>query len=221
MSECCIITDADSGDILTSGRIIARKSVNPKFHDLDLVSTDGKWYFNAESDLFRIEYADDAPQIPFTKCDEYIWHKWMDWDSDEPYDLYRDYGLDELDDEVQALVMELNRWPGIETLGSCSGHGKGELWVDLQCTNLDSMDTILNVLRTPYHFPRMVDRFRISLSSEHLFAMEHSDIFKHPRGQLRLTLCTNDIGEPAYESAEMFARYLRELREIGYPRRNE
>lgn len=37
---------------------------------------------------------------------------------------YMDFEIEDLDGEVRELVLALNRLPGIQTTGSCCGHGK-------------------------------------------------------------------------------------------------
>lgn len=213
------IYDASSNKLLTRGHIVARKSHNPKWHDLEYISTDGKWFFNCRSPTFRIEQHDTPPEgideIVFSKQDDYQWRYWKNWDAPEPADIYRDFGMDELDPEVAPLVHELNLWPGIHTVGSCCGHEKGPLWVQFTASNLMSLSMILNAMRSPKVFPKLVGKFVTSMSPRYPQTLLYDQsIFDESFNQsVYIVLMTNYIGQRAYDDTKRLIRCLSELRE--------
>lgn len=226
LSDWAEITDNQTGEIVARGKIIAMKCCDNIHFDMDLISIDGKWFFNTKS-RFEAHYSNNYTPLEFTSADKYDWCKWIDSSQCEIHDLYRENGYDELDPEVEGLVHELNEWDGIETVVSCCGHGQGHLWVTFNVSNLHSLQTILNCLRTPEQAPELVGKFHIPLDDERVRygqngikltpGANHTGIF----GDVKMTdgtnsmmfmLATNDIGEKAYEAATNLANFLRKLR---------
>lgn len=211
------VYDKHTDELIARGPVVWHKTNNPAHTDLYYISFDGKWYLNIkENDTFyakRIGYTEDV--VIFDGPGKYEWKYWRDYKS-PLVDLYRDFSIDEIDEEVKELVTELNMWDGVQTVGSCCGHGKGELWIQINVEDVHSINLILNVLRTPKLFPKMLDRFQIPIGSHQHQCMCYNPISTildyHPC--LSLVLMTTDIGERAYESARLFARYLKEVREM-------
>lgn len=233
------VFDAETGELLSSGQVKGYKSNNPSHKNLVLISFDGKWYFNVRSPKFIVNKKEEGrPYIPFdeSKLPRYTWKKWQDHSGDVP-DLYREHGYDEIDPEVRPLVDELNMWEGIETVGSCCGHGKGNLWIQINVTDLTSLNTILNILRSPEVFPKMVGRFNLSIdpANESTLLFYNYNEKKEDTGEtvfmqstrphqgiisyynepiLYIVLMSKAIGEQAYIDAELFRRYLIEVRSM-------
>ena len=158
--------------------------------------------------------------MPFTKQDDYEWGYWRNWDTDSPFALYRDFDITEIDEEVKHLVHELNEWKGIRTVGSCCGHGHGPLWIQFYCHDSDSLDYILNILRSPKVFPNMLDTFYLSMESKYISTMLYHDCIFSPNhgpkeGGTYLVLMSTHTGEQAYKDAELYARYLAEVRVLN------
>jgi hypothetical protein len=152
------------------------------------------------------------PVVKFNGPGKYTWKYWRDYETDL-VDLYRDFCYDEIDPEVKPLCDELNKWNGIKTIGSCCGHGRSELWVQVDALNVHNLNAILNVLRSPKIFPKMIDRFRIPIDGTRAQCINCNSIIHSPSMVLSIVLMTTDKGEKAYESANLFARYLKEVRE--------
>ena len=213
-ADCYEIYDRETGELLGRGDVRGRKTNNPAHIDLSYISVDGKWYFNTKDDsAFLVKQVDRGlPDVPFDGPGKYVWKYWRDYLS-ELVDLYRDFSIDEVDEEVRDLVTELNKWDGIQTLGSCCGHDQYELWIQIDVVNTHNFNIILNVLRSPKIFPKMLDRFRIALDSDKPQCINCDKIIHDNPMNLSIVLMTTDIGKRAYESARMLARYLSVIRE--------
>ena len=201
-------------ELLGRGDVCGRKTNNPAHDDLSYISNDGKWYVNMKDDsAFLVKQVEKGlPPIPFNGPGKYVWKYWRDYLS-ELVDLYRDFSIEEVDEEVKELVTELNKWDGIQTIGSCCGHDKSELWIQVDATSTHNLNIILNVLRTPKVFPRMLDRFRIALDGDKSQCINCDKIIHGKPMNLSIVLMTTDVGERAYESARLLARYLNIIRE--------
>ena len=221
------VRDSSTGEVLSRGHNIRYKTNRPGNIHLRYVCTDDKWFFNMDSDKFiikQIEPMTEEDVIPFTREKEYEWGYWSDVSRDE--DIYRDWSIDELDEEVRPLVEELNKWDGVQTVGSCCGHGRGPLWVQINFQGVSNANIILNILRSPEVFPKMLDKFTIDISSKNHFSMQYYQCYRSGGWDnailgyidglrpLYLVLASTDVGEEAYKSAELFTRYLKQTREI-------
>ena len=221
------IADAQTGNIIARGHNIAYKTNGPKNDDMCYLSVDGKWFFNTESERFKIrkiENPDEMSIVEFTEQDNYKWLYWSDY-FDNSIEIYRDWSIDEVDEEVRSLVIELNKWEDVQTCGSCCGHGKQPLWVQMSVGNAGIFNVILNILRSPKVFPKMLNKFEIRFDTKFAFTLCYypemkSNEEKAPygyittNGVMQICLMTTDKGKTAYESAELFTRYLEMTRKI-------
>lgn len=213
------VLDKHTGTVLARGPIKAKKTDNPYHKDLLFVSSDQKWFFNTKSENFSVKQIKSGVknEVSFESMkDDYEWSYWRNWGEIVP-DIYREFGIDELDPEVVNLVTELNKWPGIETIGSCSGHDKAPLWVQFNATNCRTLNIILNVIRSPGVFPEMVDKFHLPICTEYGNTLQYyggssktENVFKGDA--LYLVLMTKAIGKDAYNAAETLAKLLSTLR---------
>jgi hypothetical protein len=228
-SEWYQVVDNKTGKVVARGPVVGYKSNNPGHRDIFFISVDGKWYFNCRCEEFEVTLIDPGQStVEFTNPDDYHWLHWQNWQEPLP-PLYRDFCIDEVDPEVKDLVIELNKWCGVETTGSCCGHGRGPLWIQLQGDNTRSLNCIFNVLRAPEIFPKLLDRFKFSIESKYIQCMNYyaghqtltalnnsTHMDKHSiisSPFLHLVLMTTTIGEEAYHDAQLLARYLAEIRE--------
>lgn len=226
ISDWAEIIDNQTREVVARGKIISAKNNDNTHFGLELISIDGKWFFNVKS-RFEAHFSNNYTPLEFTSADKYDWCKWSNSSECEIRDLYRENGYDELDPEVEGLVHELNEWDGVETAASCCGHGKGHLWVVFNTKSLRSLQIILNVLRAPEQVPELIGKFHIPLSDEVVICgsngakitpgANHVDVLGCPRmsdgsPSIILTLATNDIGEKAYEAATNLTNTLKKLR---------
>jgi len=58
---------------------------------------------------------------------------------------------DNMDPECMGLCDTLNRLPGIMTVGSCSGHGRGPFWISYYAHDMGALVPILRFVgEVPY-----------------------------------------------------------------------
>lgn len=212
------IRDATSSIVLARGPVVGPKTKSPKRSNLSYISVDGKWFFNTTSPKFKFfTCSREEGATPFSAEQDYEWAYWKERD-EKFVDIYRDFGLDELDPEVVELVNEMNEWEGITTQTSCSGHGKHHLWIQFNAKNLDILQSFINILRTPCMYPDIVDKFELCMRPSEAFTMTDGNIMKKERYEkcdyVTLTLMSRRIGDEAYADASRLTNILRESRQI-------
>ena len=181
--------------VIVRGKTPYNKDNDASYHrDMHLVSFDGKWYFNLDSERFSHRQIKGLPEVRFDEStiDQYEWCRWNE-KTPKLYDIYRENGYDELDEEIKDLVYEMNRWKGIVTYGSCSGHGTHQAWVSFHVYDVIAFDRMLRPLRTPRLFPKLKGKFRLSLGDDYMNGVCNSAINYSP--DLRIPHSTNDDGD--------------------------
>lgn len=161
-----------------------------------LLSIDNKYFFNPLSDKLTITKIDSGESIPFdvNSCDLNV----KRWDSVRANlltpDVYVDQDINECDEEIKGLVSALNKLSFIETTGSCSGHEKHRVYVDIKFSRMSEMVRLLKLLEK--HF---ANDFVLS-SNPHLKQYSNNDV--------AMTLYSVEKGEKAYKSANKLAKYI-------------
>lgn len=182
--EYLIIKDR-FGKILSSGRVIGNKK-NAGDKTFNHVSVDGLFYFNLESKDFVFEFKKD-----FVKTKQFDGSlDFTPWEDalDKPYqDIYKDKCFNIIDKEVSLLVKCLNKIHGLETFGSCSGHGVRNLYVDCVISDLNAIILLESVIMTYF----IKDFDLLFVSDRFLFD-----------GKVNLTLKSKNVGDLAYKAAE-------------------
>lgn len=189
------IIDKSSHKVITAGTIISNKPVK----DLIFISFDNIHYFNfhGTAKYQCTNILDNV--IPLKELPEnYKVIPWMQrWTIEFKYgdtltdDLLIDpstvdvYLEKELDPEVIPLVTALNKISGVETVTSCSGHGMLILRIDLYCTTIEAVKTLMSLIP---------DYMTIDIS----------DIAQR-ENTVQLKICSKGIGDSAYMQANMFA----------------
>lgn len=97
-----------------------------------------------------------------------------------------------LDPECVRLIGALNRVPGVRTLTCCSGHGKHELYVFVDCLDIQSLGELLQLTDPP-----AADWFMEVVWSTQV-------------GRPWFYLHTRETGAPAYEAAEVLSARIEE-----------
>ena len=165
--------------------------------EIYLVSIDNKHFFNLRNreieymlthntldPVMHNEELVKIPLIPFNQC--YV----------DPYQpMYIEYTKDELDPEVEPLVKALNNI-GIETIGSCSGHGIDKLWVSI---NIKSMDELIMFYKLFSADGKFKDSW-ILRTSAYLSQCDDNKVM--------LLLESRNKGQKAFKAAEMLSYYL-------------
>lgn len=116
--------------------------------------------------------------------------------------------------------MELNKWPQIETIGSCCGHGHSCPFVLFNVHNTRVLRYILKPLRDPNLNSAAYSKFRIVISDDARGKMkvpfrDLSDLDAMEDGVM-LTLSTYTKGAQAYKELQDYTESLIALREKIY-----
>lgn len=151
MSAWKKIIDKATGKIIASGEIVGEK-MTKKGESIYLFSFDGKHYFGNNSEKYRVDNNYDHITTPLIIPDNYSVILWKDYIVGMEFDILREYGLDEVDKEIEGLILTLNKFPGIITKSSCSGHGHQEPYITFLVENVKgiaSLSWILNRLSEP------------------------------------------------------------------------
>ena len=213
----CEIIDSNTYNIIAKGRVTDYKKFGGdkkrgKELKVDLISFDGKYYFHRKGNTrYYVTYKTAetiGTPIPYKEDETYRMKLWRDVEVTDAdwVDVYRDFDMSELDDEIKDLVDVLNTIDGIRTTGSCSGHGKGEAWVAMNISKYSAAWFILRLLQhNPTHF---YDRFEIDLGTPSVTVYEYNH-----RGDKDCPLCikTKAIGNEAYLAINDLTRYIKEL----------
>ena len=210
------VLDKESGKLLAKGLVIGMKLCNPSHSKMCCISFDRKWFFNVESERFIVNSISKQTTIDLDESllNNYLWKRWQDH-TGTIADIYRENDYSEIDPEVKPLCDELNKWKGVETVGSCCGHGQDSLWIQMMVDNINSINTILNIMRSPQAYPKMLGKFYISTDADKQSAMVNYIDFKkfYDSNYLYIVIMSKYKGEQAYKDAELLTRYLKDLRE--------
>lgn len=121
-----------TGTLVASGKCTSIKvnwNGDSTFDILPLISFDNKYHFIFKgNDNYKVVECDPCEEI-LAIPKHYKITLWRELYTNLNSDIYREYGEDELDKEVQYLVKQLNQIPDFITTGSCSGHNEKPLFV--------------------------------------------------------------------------------------------
>ena len=180
------IIDIKSNKVIASGRCISDKIEyrNMDVPFLPLISFDNKFFFRFNtSTKYKVDIVDDKLPFLLNIPDTYKICLWKYADKNLTADVYRDYGIDELDKEVEYLVKQLNKIPNISTSSSCCGHNRIPLWVLINFSDNTNLKLFEGMLKREFK-----DEFTFELDKE----CNLITIYK---------LKTNCIGKKAYKLA--------------------
>ena len=161
---------------------------------MDLVSCDEKHYFREESNKFIINKCSSRKTQINEIPTHYIIEKWKNVYHNNNADVYIENGLEDLDEEVKNLVYSLNKIDGIYTDGSCSGHNKESLWVNMHFCDFTSILFLTHLICSKFY-----NEFVITT---------HPTLNQNDKNTLLLRLQSIDIGDKAYENAQKLSKYI-------------
>ena len=128
------IIDNETKQIIIDNFIVNEKNYCSDTHDniipVELISFDNRYYF-LQSNKYTIEKSDTSDIVQLNIPTNYHIDLWSNPNKKWNAEIYREHDITELDEEVKNLVYSLNRISDLYTVGSCSGHNIGYLWVDL------------------------------------------------------------------------------------------
>lgn len=194
------IIDNKSNEILVAGKIVNLKEQIDSNIDVDfyLISFDDKHFFNEQGTKnYRIEPNEEKIIIEYKEVPSHyyvVMYKDVFTDKDASADVFIEYDIYELDEEVVHLVKSLNNICGLKTIGSCSGHNEMQLWITILFTNFSSIKFLTDILEKKFK-----DKFVLSTTCNHRNSNPESIVF---------TLISNEIGQLAYKDAEYLASYI-------------
>ena len=138
--------------------------------------------------------------------------------------IYREFDIDELDPEIEPLVTELNKWPHVETTGSCCGHGLGHAWVQMIVSDIVVLHRILKPMRSPAMVFNSIGRMQLVTSPlddedyrqtvpfrdrsglDDFFMMSNKEVGAF------IVIASTKVGEDAYLDVKAYTELLRQLR---------
>ena len=227
MGERVEIIEKDTSKVLARGNIISKKDTDGVNMDMKLISLDWKYYFNPFSENFVIRITDSSDDVEYAPSYRQKIVPWGSKKHEANVDIYRENDISELDEEVKDLVFEINKWPGVQTWQSCSGHDRTPLWVTCMFTKYNTLLFFITLM-TSYN-KGLLNKFKLDITSSSTFSgsdtmtgsKEFADMAaalyggsKTPiRNFLQITIATTEIGEKAYDAAKLFTNTLKELRE--------
>lgn len=193
-----IIRDIRTNKIVASGQIVGYKS-NTKFNNTELVSFDNHLFFRVKSDSYKLLILNEIIPTLIAIPENYNIQFWRDFRKVPNADVYKEFGIEELDPEVELLVTELNKIKGIRTTGSCSGHGKRKLYVDIIFSNMNSLKFLLDyICSNPNSFILKSDS---SLT-------QNGDL-----NEVLMKLETLKSGDVAYKAAKNLSNFIKLMRD--------
>lgn len=192
----CKIVNKNTGEILTSGKIINHKDIPIK-----CISFDNRYYFNTcEQTYYDFIYCKYCEEIPFD-YKKYI-NDIKKWSSSTAYKssfIFRENDIEELDEEIKNLVYTVNKL-NLRTSGSCSGHGIGCAWIEINFESFNQIRQILEILSTGQFYDK--------------FVLTSNNCYNNIKDTITLRLETKNIGEKAYKDINYLTLYLNELHNI-------
>lgn len=190
------ILDKKSNSIVASGKIVFQKEGTDEFKDQPLlVSLDNKYFYNINGTKhYYCIILDNEISLQQNIPSNYKIKRYR-WMKKPPYnaDIYRDFGIDELDKDVEPLVKALNKIDGITTVGSCSGHFVKELWVDMYVLYTQSYELLKFIIK------EFEKHFELNIKSD----------FSENR-QMMLELKSKHKGYTAYKYSNQLSQYIEE-----------
>ena len=192
------VIDASTKEVLVNDFVVNFKRQNPLGYN-ELISFDNKYFFQISKKDFIYEKNNDSSEvIPFDISkfeNKYEIELWSNYPKHNNFSIYRERDITELDPEVKNLVYSLNKIKGIRTVGSCSGHSKYPLWVDIDFMDIVGLEVITKILYAYFNETfKLTTNTRVSTSAT---SNEKVTI---------MTLETISIGEDAFKLADKFAK---------------
>lgn len=185
--------------IICQGKIVSYKLCCGN-RDVCLISVDNKYFFNVNNKHIHINLSgkpcenylnlENIRVIPFRYCN---------WFRNAV--VYREYTINELDKEVEHLVNVLNQYSFIDTTGSCSGHGRHKLWVNLKISDFHQLHELINLFS--HGSPFQED-----------WVLRTDKTLGRTKDTIQLRLECNHKGKRAYRCAELLANYIEIMLEV-------
>ncbi len=181
-----VISKKDNS-VIASGQCLSIKrdwGFDTSFSLLPLISFDDKYFYifngNKNYTVEQMESVSFYQSIPL----DYKIENWSDFGLNQNADIYREYGYDELDKEVEYLVHQLNKIPEFRTTASCCGHDENPLFVCIVVEGEQNLKIFQRILDK--HFK---DKFNFNIYRK----CQDNDLYR---------LSTKSIGLSAYRLAD-------------------
>ena len=190
-----ILIDSLLNKVIAQGDIINQKNVfateKNEFKKCNAISFDNIHFIVIKNHhkLLQTDIETFILDIP----DSYIIKNWTDVCENDCADVYIEKNINDLDEEVIDLVNSLNQLKNIRTTGSCSGHMRDVLWVDISFETLKSLNIFCN---------------KLLLFSDKFILHTAPNVICNDKEGVLLRLSSKQIGKPAYSAAITFAKFL-------------
>ena len=142
MNKYIKVIDKQNNQIVASGKVIATKNSVEN----NGISFDNKWFFR-ETDRLKYEFVNF---VDTKLCNpEEMDLKWAYLKDNviEGIDVLRDFGYDELDEDIKDFVYKLNELSNtIKTTTSCCGHGIKPWYIEFEFSEFWDLSLFINVV---------------------------------------------------------------------------
>lgn len=203
------VVDNSTGKVVIQGQIAGNKTDPSPEHKLvdeeRLMSVDCRHFFKLDDCAYTVRkleanYVDE--NFISDNYNECPWGRY-DYEDRNEVNMYRDFNIEELDDEMVYIVGLINRFsPYMHTEGSCSGHGDEQAWVSIIFEDASALNDFLDVL-VPF-------KKKIDLTTDEHINVGRTIFCDKPFFPRRVELClkTKEVGSPAWQALDELAEYL-------------
>lgn len=173
------VIDKKNDTVIASGKVIGSKNDFPNGG----ISFDMKWFFR-ETEHLKFEIVNFVETKLLDVEPDKIGLTWgFLKDDGDKLDVRRDFGYDELDEDIKDFVYRLNDLSGtIKTTTSCCGHGQKSWYIEFEFSEFWDMSLFINVvealanklrLKNSVHTGNIVKKKNIHLQLESLIIDEN------------------------------------------------
>lgn len=203
------VVDNSTGKVVIQGQITGHKTNSSLEHKLvgeeRLLSVDCRHFFKLDDRAYTVRkldanYVDE--NFISDNYNECPWGRYNNVDHSE-VNMYRDFSIGELDDEMVYIVGVINRFSlYMHTEGSCSGHGVKQAWVSIIFEDASALNDFLDVL-VPF-------KKKIDLTTDKHINVSRTVFCEKPFFPRRVEMClkTKEVGSPAWQALDELAEYL-------------
>ena len=208
------VIDNKTGKVIIQGEIkykkIFDKDNHEKTYELEweecLYSIDNKYFFKVDDEKYSVKKLNQFFVDENFIEENYSLTKWKAYSGDKRKNtnMFIENPVSGLDKEVEGIVHTLNSFsPSVQTIGSCSGHGKISPWISLIFSDSSELNNFLDIFEA---YKSKMDLTTDPGQKVEDCSFNGKTFFPKPT---TLNLVARGKGEPAYETLDSFDRYLK------------